>query len=270
VLGAFMRLLLKLESLSDLKYNNEYQYALQSFFYSLLRDTEYSNLHDETNRKFFNFSNIFPVSDYRMSDTKYILLSSPDNILMNIFKEKLEQEKNNKIINIYTMKFLLREVKELNIVIKPGDTIYTETPIILKYSENDKTMWWGSKEAGQDLSKFIYYLEQNLIKKYSYYYFLNKDIKNTKIFSLQNHFQEMKLNRIACLPTSIKDNTEYHIGSLWKFKIADNVSRHTRRFLQFCFDAGFGQKTAMGFGFLNNEKPDKKKIKIIKKVYHTV
>lgn len=265
-----MRLLLKLESLSNQKYNNEYQYALQSYFYSLLRDTEYTDLHDETNIKFFNFSNIFPINDYSISDNKYILLSSPDYVLMNIFKQKLEQEKNNKIINIYTMKFLLREVKELNIIIKPGDTIYTETPIILKYNENDKTMWWGSKEAGQNLSKFIYYLEQNLIKKYSYFYFMNKNISDSGMFSLQKHFQKIEFKRTACLPVSIKGNTEYNVGSLWRFEISKNINRHTLRFLQFCFDAGFGQKTAMGFGFLNNDKPNKKKIKIIKKVYNTV
>lgn len=73
-----MRLLIKLEGLTDYAYDINYHHKLQGFIYNLLRDTQYCSLHDKKRYKFFSFSNIFPPNDSKTGDVKQLLISSPD------------------------------------------------------------------------------------------------------------------------------------------------------------------------------------------------
>lgn len=60
-----MRILLEMGSLRDAKYNLVHSYIIQGFIYNLLKDTEPAWIHSHKDFKFFNFSNIFPVEDYK-------------------------------------------------------------------------------------------------------------------------------------------------------------------------------------------------------------
>jgi CRISPR-associated endoribonuclease Cas6 len=70
-----MRLLVKLKSLIDSKYEMQYHYYLQSFIYDLLKGSKFHYLHDKQGYKFFCFSNIFPVCDFKIDDRRVLIIS---------------------------------------------------------------------------------------------------------------------------------------------------------------------------------------------------
>lgn len=62
-----MRLLLRFEALKEQAYDTNYNHYLQSFFYNIIKNTEFSHLHDFNGTSSpkqvitpFCFSNIFP------------------------------------------------------------------------------------------------------------------------------------------------------------------------------------------------------------------
>ena len=73
-----MRLLAAVEALKDCKYDLKYHHKMQGFLYSLIQGTEFAALHDKRGSKFFCFSNLFPVKDFKKKDIVRFLVSSPD------------------------------------------------------------------------------------------------------------------------------------------------------------------------------------------------
>jgi len=84
-----MRILISMKTKENFVYNEINQYFIQSFIWNLLRDTGYSGMHDKPNFKFFSFSNIFPVSDFKENEEKQFIISSPDKQFIEILAEKL-------------------------------------------------------------------------------------------------------------------------------------------------------------------------------------
>ncbi len=85
-----MRLLVTLKASKSFTYDLSYFHKLQGAIYSLLRDTEYSVLHDKRGYKFFCFSNIFPVPrDYTVAagEEKMLLISSPDRLFIRTWQK---------------------------------------------------------------------------------------------------------------------------------------------------------------------------------------
>ena len=82
-----MRLLVEFRALRDCVYDLKYHHKLQGFLYSLLKGSDYENLHNRRGCKFFSFSNIFPPKDMYRGDVRHLLISSSDADLVSVFRE---------------------------------------------------------------------------------------------------------------------------------------------------------------------------------------
>jgi CRISPR/Cas system endoribonuclease Cas6 (RAMP superfamily) len=61
-----------------------YLYNIQGLIYNLIKETQYAYVHDKKGFKFFCFSNIIPISSPIVKDdVRTLIISSPDNILVN-------------------------------------------------------------------------------------------------------------------------------------------------------------------------------------------
>ena len=130
-----MRLLLELKSLQNAKYDLVNNYVIQGFLYNLLRDTEFAWLHSYKGFKFFNFSNVFPVEDFRLDKTYRFVVSSPNKKLISTWYEKLREVKGS-CVKLGTLEFTLKNVKKFDLKLRfPW---ITATPIVLK---KEKEVW---------------------------------------------------------------------------------------------------------------------------------
>jgi len=104
------RLLLKLKSQKDYSYDKSYYHKLQGFIYKVLRETEYSQLHDKKGAKFFSFSNIFPIENNKAGTIKNLIIPSPNEKFIAALKNKFIETKEKRILaNIGEMSLILRE-----------------------------------------------------------------------------------------------------------------------------------------------------------------
>ncbi len=99
-----MRLFIKIKSLKNSFYDIQYFLKIQSVVYSIIKDTSLNNLHNKNSYKFFCFSNIFPVENFKKDKNYQFIVSSPDQNFINILKKQLEVKKE---INIGKNKFLM-------------------------------------------------------------------------------------------------------------------------------------------------------------------
>jgi CRISPR-associated endoribonuclease Cas6 len=244
-----MRLLLELSSQCDAAYDLSYYTKLQGFIYTLLRATPYTLLHDKKGYKFFCFSNIFPIGDFKTGDRRKLLISSPEIGLIRLLEEKIKNIECP--IQIGELSFKLLSVKTLKPKIPNNLTLITATPIIIriprknyeKYgivSEKEYVFW----QPEYSFEAFIKQLEENIFKKYNE--FFGKKIEEFPIFEVFR-FKKSTVSRI------LLDGNEYKLfGSIWEFDFHGlKYDRKRRDVLEFAIDCGFGEKNSMGFGFVN-------------------
>jgi hypothetical protein len=93
-----MRLILRLEALTDQAYDNDYNHYVQSFIYNLVKNSEFIHLHDfkgtsSTKEAItpFCFSNIFPYGDMKKGDRKSIIISSPNEKFIFLLSDKINR-----------------------------------------------------------------------------------------------------------------------------------------------------------------------------------
>lgn len=240
-----MRILLKLKPIKWAEYNLTYNYYVQSFIYNLIRDTKFSLLHGIKGYKFFSFSNIFSSDD----NYKYLIIASPNNVFINILKNKLNAL-YKKSIHISNLEFILDGVRDIKLKLKTPITLTTVTPIIIripqkkykiygiKPSNDYEYIYWRSEYP---LELFIEALQNNIDKKYKTYY---------NILSLDNiqlNVKMLKLNRQVSTRLVIHGKEHIVIGTLWNFIIDDTPLN----ILNFIIDCGFGERNSLGFGFIN-------------------
>jgi CRISPR-associated endoribonuclease Cas6 len=256
------RLLLKLKSKEDVKYEMEYHCHLQGFIYDLLRGSVYEQLHDTEGSKFFSFSNIFPFDDPKKDDIRNLIISSPDTDFIRYLFDMLQIiSRRETQINIGTMKFTIEYLKELHT--KVPDTnfkLITGTPIVIRIGKEryekygyesvfDNFTYWRNE---QPIDVFVEQLQIKLLSKYAryhtqtykdYYEFLAK-CKDYKIFDIFRFKKQISTKLV------IKGLPRVIIGSLWEF-IFNNISNSNNDIIQFALDSGLGERNSLGFGFMN-------------------
>lgn len=123
-----MRLLLDLEALLDHNYDLLYHNKAQAFIYGLLKDIKYTNL-SRKKYKFFCFSNIIPPNNIKRCDKRTFIVSSPDKHIMTILKDSLNK---SPYVHIGSIKFKIKNVKELEVVINKRCKLINGTPIVIR------------------------------------------------------------------------------------------------------------------------------------------
>lgn len=245
-----MRVLVTLESIKVQAYQMEYHYHLQGLIYNMLRDSEYSVVHDKKGYKFFCFSNIFPAHDLKQRDILHLLISSPDpNFIKSIVSHLQERNRSGEKVSVGSMEFNVKNVKSLHISLRVPFTLITGTPIVVRVPREKyekfgvKTrypyeyLFWRKEHP---LEMFVEQLEDNLRKKYKE--FTGMDAATEPII------QRLRFKKQVSTRMFIKGFEQIVIGSIWEFSFSDSSQE---QLIEFGFDAGFGERNPLGFGFLN-------------------
>ena len=170
-------------------------------------------------------------------NTALFILSSPDTKVVESIISGLLKEP---YFNLYKEKFVVFNIKALKQKnIKNFCTFKTLSPILVRVKrqqEDGKVVVW---ELYPTDKKFYENISKNLVKKYEKYYgkYLTDDHFNI------TDVEEFKPKSIVI---GSGKRATYNRCSLMTFSVdASN------ELLQFAYDAGLGEKTAMGFGCLD-------------------
>lgn len=248
------RLLLKLRTMEDARYDTEYHRDLQGLIYSILRGSDYDN-HDKQGYKFFTFSNIFPFHDLRKNDIRNLLISSPSNDFISYLKEQFDYIQQ---IRIGRMKFKIDYSDKFNIVSRDAFTLITATPIVARIQkyryehigeqelvDGHDAYYWRSNHP---VELFITQLENNLIKKYNQYHGLeNDEDEQRNLFCRCRFLKQVSTKLLFGREGDIYTQKVPVIGTTWEFDFDES----SHDLINFALDAGLGEWNSLGFGFMN-------------------
>lgn len=233
----FIRVIIKFEPKEFIKYYEIDKYTIQGFIYSILKEnSSFNNLHNTVGFKFFNFSNIFPVSDFEKNSLKKLIISSPNKDLIKIIYATLKNKSYFKFKN-YKMEILKVSILRDNVCSR----FISATPIVL-FEDNSNNRYYSFKQ-NPNFNFFFDRLKDNAIKKYNAFY--------NKNFNLdEDLFTKFEFAREVSIRIKKNDNQFIIIGSLWK-NLEFNLTDENKDFYKFLFENGLGEKNSLGFGFLN-------------------
>ena len=214
-----MRLKLTLTPKFEGKYGLINKHHIQGFIYNVLGDILD---HDSNKFKFYNFSNIFPITDFKIDEEKHLIISSPDATLINLLEERLNE---NPIIKLNNFDFIVQKVRKFNIY--KNHWIINDVCVKI-----DRNTYWR-KEHG--ILTFLKRVTENAKKKYKE--FCNEE-EDFEIISL-------KFIKTYTVHLTKKDKSFYIFASKWEFKVKNS------KIAKFIFDCGVGEKNSLGFGFVN-------------------
>lgn len=232
--------MIKFEPKQFIKYSDIDKYTVQGFVYSVLRnDSLFSDFHNQVGFKFFNFSNIFPVSDFEKNSLKKLIISSPNNDLIKALYNQLKNQSSFYLKN-YKMEILKVELLRD----RQCSKFITSTPIVL-FEDNQSNRYYSFKQ-NPDFNFFFERLKDNAVKKYNAFYDCD--------FSLDSElFTNFEFGREVSIRLVKNNNKFIIIGSLWK-NLEFNLTNENKDFYRFLFENGLGEKNSLGFGFLNCRK----------------
>ena len=232
-----MRLMVELLPCVNGSFENVNKHAVQGMIYAQLKKTVFENYHDSNRFKFFTFSDLFPVSDFKVGEKKKLIISSPNNELITVLYETFE--KHDKI-HIKNMEFNIHAVNKFRL--KPSTRYITGSPIVL-YKDNRSNEYF-SFERNKDLIFFLERLKENALKKYFAYTGRRFDMK-------ENLFDRLIFKKEVVVKDYKAGREFIIIGSVWKLLEKFYISAEQKRFYEFIMDCGLGEKNSLGFGFVN-------------------
>lgn len=235
-----MRLIIKFDPLFTGSYDIVNKYSIQGFIYSMLLGSPYNKYHNLKGFKFFTFSDISPVSDFKHGSYKYLVISSPNSDLINTLFWQIKG-RNKAIIN--GLEFEIKHVKRFRPKLPKAFT--TGSPIVL-YKDNLNNEYFSFRKHG-DIDFFLNRLKENALKKYRAYY--NEDIEFD-----ENIFDRMVFRKEVAVNIYKKGTRFVIIGSVWKMLEKFEIKPEYRKFYNFIMDCGLGEKNSLGFGFINPVK----------------
>ncbi len=236
-----MRIIVKILPKDIFVYEEINKYFIHSFIWNLLKDTEFSRLHDTKKFKFFTFSNIFPVSEFKFNEEKHFIISSPNDYFIETIAEKLQ---NIRYLEFGIHEFELKEFKKFSMELK--QRWETSTPIVLY--ENNNTNTYYSTNRNPDLNFFLERIKDNALKKFNAFY--------NKNFCFEGPiFDRLFFKRQVAVHIR-KDMKEFlFLGTLWEFELnLLRMNEEKRQFYEFIMDCGLGEKNSFGFGCVNMQR----------------
>lgn len=230
-----MRVLIKFRPEENFDYDSINKHTIQGFIYHLLQKSPYENYHNIKGFKYFNFSNIFPVSPFKPDETKNLLISSPKMGFIRTIEDALHGKEH---FYLGKHRNSLRGVRVFNPHLK--GRFITSTPIVI-YEENRKNHYYSLKNTN-DFAFFLERLKDNALKKYNAYH-------NLDYYFDGNLFDRFEFDREVAIRVKKTDKMFLVIGTLWKN--LEKFNMDDKRFYKFIMDCGLGEKNSLGFGMLN-------------------
>lgn len=239
-----MRCRVSIEKISSGSLHYDYQYGLASMLYSKLAtaNIELANkTHTKKGFKFYTFSNLIlenriPEKNGLNFKAAHFFISSPDPEFIRSFAEGLLLESQFFLGNSENKTSFTIERIEILPALQFSNTctFRTLSPIYLKTLRNQENRLVEFDLYPKD-SKFHENLHKNLVARY-------EEFHGSKI---DKDFFEI-INIPSFKPKRVKVENNYRRCSLMDLYLSANPE-----LLQFAYDAGLGEKNAMGFGFVD-------------------
>ena len=221
-----------------------YNHILSAIVYNKIYDLELAQkLHSSQSYKFFTFSNLHihkfkPIKDGLLSQNGKIdfTISSPDDYLIKSLVEGFLEDLTVDFIG----EALLVEKVELLPSPEFTDKINVETlsPVIArtkKEVDGELKTW----DLAPSEEQFYRSLENNLINKYKEF---NKIEETDKKVTISSEMRRVKRKRIAI---DKKDQKTFHRAYMLDLVLEGDIE-----LIKFAYDAGLGEKNALGFGMV--------------------
>ena len=230
-----MRLLLKFYNKLNINPFNISRFEIQGFIYSLIKDTRFNYLHDLKGFKFFCFSNVWVNSkEYNL------IISSPNQKLIKTIYYKL---KTIDILRLGEDSYTLIEVNLINLP-KKFNYFKTSTPIVLFHNQIMNNHCYSFKNDNINYAWFFNRLKENAFKKYNAFY-------DDEYYFEEPLFDSFSFKREVAIPFERYNHKFLLIGSLWD-NLTCNINKSNRKFYEFIYESGLGEKNSTGMGFINN------------------
>ncbi len=222
----------------------DHQYYLASYIYRVVErsDAKYSfELHRSRKYKHYTFSYLMSSKRENLKEgikvgkEVYFYISSPDD---EFIKHVVEGMLIHPEFRIKNVRGVVKEIKILKSPeIKHRNVFRTLSPIIIKKFV-DKERWINLFPTDEE---FYSRLKENLVNRYLDF------LGNLGKYSTEHFLKDFDLN------ISIKEfkpkrhsiNGTYHRGSLCEMVVEGNPE-----LIKYGYEAGFGEKNAMGFGMV--------------------
>lgn len=221
------RIIFKLKVEKPFRYMKDYYRAIQSIVYKALDD---ERLHDAQERKHFSFSELIPKQDGKVGDVYTLIIASAK---LDLLRKVFDNFPTTFCLN--DAEFSTVDMKAVSDFVGDSITIRSATPIHIGLPHNK---WW-TKELGLDLA--IKTLEENVVKGFNHCFGENIETFN---------FREFQLLKTVNIPIKYRTGNSSLTCSMWEFSF-DNLTSQEKRIVKYILGAGLGNKTSLGFGFMN-------------------
>ena len=235
-----MRIKISFKNMNGFLLSYDYQYSLASMIYHKLSEISPKTAieqHSTFNLKFYTFSGLI---GHNLNTNKgglsfsegFLIISSPDRNLITSISEAFLDHPDFSLIGVGGR--IIYSVQKVELlkppIIKKKCTFKTLSPIYVKTVRENNNV---KKEVDlyPNEPKFYERLHQNLLKKYEQFY-SKKAV---------DHLDFLKVHDVRTKRIRIEDS--YRRCSLMTFTVEGS-----EELLRFAYDAGLGEKTAMGFG----------------------
>jgi CRISPR-associated endoribonuclease Cas6 len=198
---------------------------------------------NNNNKGSFCFGNLFPIRNQKIEEGKEysFIISSP---LPNVIEKLFFSIPNS--FNIGECQFSLKEKQVLFTKLKNVSIIESLSPINITLHKDNKI-----KALKFDNEKYKFYLKKSLINKYNKITVDNLD-SNFDLFNnidIKEH-ERYKSNVFRINFSNKEKNNHFKvIGSKLVFSF-DKISDEQLKIFQVLYDAGFGERSSFGAGFM--------------------
>jgi CRISPR-associated endoribonuclease Cas6 len=239
-----MRCRVSVRKISSNPLHFDYQYGLASMLYSKLASSNIElakEIHSKKGFKFYTFSNLIledkiPEKNGLNFRKAHFFLSSPDPKFIRSFAEGLLLEPEFYLGNNENIaSFVIERIEVLPLIrFSDTSTFRTLSPIYLKTlrKQDDKLVEFDLYPKD---SKFHENLHKNLVSRYEEFYGSKID---------KDFFEVIDIPSFK--PKRVKIENNYRRCSLMDLYLSANPE-----LLRFAYDAGLGEKNAMGFGCID-------------------
>lgn len=251
-----MRLLIRLRSRRDARYDHTYHHKLRGRLWQAIEGSEFDSRHDEGQPVGLCFSNPFPPRDMEEGDDRTLLVAASDRGMLGVIANDFDE---NRELNIGEMPFTVTDMSVLAPDVgEPGTrgVLETGTGVLVRIppwrceeydieTDGEEPTFWEPEHTIEPLKT---QLENNLDQKHGQ--FCPDDLPGPTERS-NDLFDSYELIKTFALPVTVTQGVEMtYILSKWRlgYEVRDD---HHRRHLNLSLDTGIGGRNTLGFGFLN-------------------
>ena len=212
------------------------KHALQGLIYKQLKESEFHTLHSHHHSKLFSFSDWFKDKH----GNGYFMISSPNDDLIKYLESKFKDQVGNLVFLDYILKDVRRKSHSSTRFLK------TASPIVL-VRDSSTSEYYSFKKKTLSLQSFDEICKTSAVKKY-------RKFTGEEDFDFDGSlFDVFDLRREVPVRVDVRGKEFVVIGSTWN-KLFLSRDKSRSKFYDWLADVGIGQKTSLGFGFLQPYK----------------